>query len=77
MKRKLERITKKNTNQLNKPENKIQSDMTDNQLTALELNKVYKTNQEKWLKSYRGFPLNIPMKYLIATLMFFILSKPF
>ena len=69
IKRKNERIQKKNTNELNKPENKIQAEMTDNQLTALDLYKTYKTNQDKWLKSYRGFPWNIPMKYLIASLM--------
>ena len=66
--RRLERIKKKKGGNINKPENKIQSIMSDNELTALELHKTYKTDQQRWLDSYRGWPLNISMKTLVSSL---------
>ena len=57
--RRLQRIRKKRTNtDINKPENKVQEILTQNEQTALELHQIYKTNKKKWLDSYRGFPIN-------------------
>jgi hypothetical protein len=66
--RKLERITKKKDSRINRPENKTLYDMSHNELTALELHKRYKTDKEKWVNSYRGFPFNVSMMSLVATL---------
>jgi len=45
--------------------------MTDNQLTAVELKKMYKTDEKEWLDSYRGFPFNISLKNMLSGLVVF------
>ncbi|CAI2368576.1 unnamed protein product [Moneuplotes crassus] len=70
--RRLERITKKTeSTKINKPENKIQGMMSRNELTALELHQMYKTDKKKWLDSYRGFPLSISLQSIMASLIVF------
>ena len=69
--RKKERIRKKRVDVINKPENKIQEIMTQNELTALELHQTYKTDKKKWVESYRGFPLNISLSNLVSSLIVF------
>lgn len=65
-KRKLERIKKKRKKSVDYSQKSIFK--SDNEIVALELHKTYQTNKEKWIKSYRGFPLNLPLASIISGL---------